>query len=38
MALFEMTPFGMAIITIAAAAGLLTWWILAHEKKQGKDR
>jgi len=29
-----MTPLGIAILTIAAAAGLLTWWILAQDKHE----
>jgi len=31
-----MTPFGLTIIAIAIAAGLLTWWIMAqdHREKQ----
>jgi len=28
-----MTPFGMTIIAIAVAAGLLTWWIVAQERR-----
>jgi len=31
---FDMTPFGMTIIAIAVAAGLLTWWIVAQERRE----
>jgi len=29
-----MTPFGITLLTIAAAAGLLTWFILAKERRE----
>jgi len=31
LSLFDLSPFGMTIIAIAAAAGLLTWWITRED-------
>jgi len=31
------SPFGMFIIFIVAAAGLWTWWITAQDKKDKKE-
>jgi len=29
-----MTSLSLMIISIAVAAGLLTWWILSHDRKE----
>jgi len=33
-----MTPFGWSIIFITVAAGLLTWWILSQDEKDGQNK